>query len=116
MPSVLIVGYDPHSIPDSDAEALLKQLDQEMARFEGLGISATAALVTADESTEPALVAQLADRPWDVVVIGAGVRTPEPALVQFERIVNLVRRYAPQAAVAFNTGPDTSVEAAQRWI
>lgn len=33
-----------------------------------------------------------------------------------EVVINLVRRYAPDAAIAFNSSPDTTYEAAARWI
>ena len=37
--------------------------------------------------------------------------------VQFsEQVVNLVRRHAPGAAIAFNTSGGDSVEAAERWL
>ncbi|MEV7424052.1 MULTISPECIES: hypothetical protein [unclassified Streptomyces] len=102
-------------MPGIDADALLKGLDLQMAQFEKLGIDTATALITPDESSEPPLVAQLTDRPWDVVLVGGGVRRPEN-LVQFERVLNLTHRYAPQAAVAFNTGIDDCVEAARRWL
>jgi hypothetical protein len=48
-------------------------------------------------------------------VIG-GIRKPEPLLPLFEQAVNLVRRHAPKAAIAFNTSGGDSVEAARRWL
>ncbi|MEV6976395.1 hypothetical protein [Kitasatospora sp. NPDC093806] len=116
MTSVLVVGYDPHAIPGVDADALGAALDQELVRFGALGIDAAAALVVAGESAEPTLVAALARRPWDVVVVGGGIRKTEALLPLFEQIVNLVRRHAPRAAVAFNTDIGDTVEAAQRWL
>ncbi|MEW1722733.1 hypothetical protein [Streptomyces sp. NPDC093109] len=116
MSSVLIVDHDPHTVTGIDADVLLKALDLEMARFEGLGIDTAAALITTDDATEPALVTQLTDRPWDVVLIGAGIRRPEQSLIQFERVLNLARRYAPQAAIAFDTSTGDGVEAARRWL
>jgi hypothetical protein len=56
----------------------------------------------------------LSRREWDVVVIGGGIRKPEPLLPLFEQAVNLVRRHAPRAAIAFNTSGGDSVEAARR--
>jgi hypothetical protein len=38
------------------------------------------------------------------------------ALGFFEVVVNLVRRHAPQAAIAFDSTPDDLVDAAQRWL
>src|SRR5215813_3750500 len=50
------------------------------------------------------------------VVIGGGIRKPEPMLEFFETVINLVRRHAPSAAIAFNTNPETTLEAARRWL
>ncbi|GHF08057.1 MULTISPECIES: hypothetical protein [Streptomyces] len=116
MSSVLVVGYDPQAIPGVDGEALRAALDKELARFAEHGIDAAMALVVFDGSAESALVASLAERPWDVVVVGGGIRKAEPLLPLFERVVNLIRRHAPQAAIAFNTSGGDSVEAAQRWL
>ncbi|WP_411122821.1 hypothetical protein [Streptomyces sp. x-19] len=48
--------------------------------------------------------------------VGGGIRKTEQLLPLFEQIVNLIRRHAPQAAIAFNTGGGDSFEAAQRWL
>ncbi len=44
------------------------------------------------------------------------MRKPEPLLTFFEQVVNLVRRHAPEGAIAFNTSGGDSVEAAKRWL
>ncbi|WP_030236444.1 hypothetical protein [Streptomyces sp. NRRL S-350] len=116
MATVLILGFDPHTIPGMDGDGLRAVLDAELARFAEHGIDAAMTLVAPDDTAEPAIVAALAGRGWDVVVIGGGIRKPEPALPFFELVVNLVRRHAPQAAIAFNTSGADSVEAAQRWL
>jgi hypothetical protein len=38
------------------------------------------------------------------------------SLSAVEQIVNLVRRHAPDAAIAFNSNPATTYEAAAHWI
>jgi hypothetical protein len=116
MSSVLVVGYDPRAIPGVDGEALYAALDAELARFGEHGIDAAMTLIVFDESAEPALISSLSERPWDVVVIGGGIRKAEQLLPLFEQVVNLVRRHAPQAALAFNTSGGDSVEAAQRRL
>ncbi|MFF0030443.1 hypothetical protein ACFYS7_20015 [Streptomyces avermitilis] len=116
MSSVLVVGYDPQSIPGIDAQALRASLDQELARFGEHGIDAAMTLVAFDGSAESTVVAALAERPWDVVVVGAGIRKTEQLLPLFEQLVNLIRRHAPQAAIAFNTNGGDSVEAAKRRL
>jgi hypothetical protein len=50
------------------------------------------------------------------VVIGAGVRLPAPRLAIFEAVVNAVHKAAPGAAIAFNTRPEDSSDAAARWL
>ncbi|MFJ8159819.1 hypothetical protein ACIRBY_02690 [Streptomyces sp. NPDC096136] len=116
MATALVIGYDPTAIPGVDATALRASLDAELARFGEHGIDAAMALVVFDGSAESILVAPLTERPWDVVVVGGGIRKTEQLLPLFEQIVNLVRLHAPQAAVAFNTGGGDSVEAARRWL
>jgi hypothetical protein len=116
MTSVLVLGIDPYAVPGMDADLIHGVLTGELERFGSHGIDAAMTLVRLDESAEPAIVSALADRPWDVVVIGGGIRKPEPLLEMFEQVVNLVRRHAPGAAVAFNTSGADSVEAARRWL
>ncbi|MFG2638258.1 hypothetical protein ACGFX8_31325 [Streptomyces sp. NPDC048362] len=116
MASVLVVGYDPQAIPGVDGTALRAALDAELGRFGDHGIDAAMALVVFDESAEATLVAALTERPWDVVVVGGGIRKAEQLLPLFEQTVNLIRRHAPQAAIAFNTSGGDSVEAATRWL
>ncbi|MET7750134.1 hypothetical protein [Micromonospora sp. NPDC005367] len=116
MPAALVVGYDPQAIPGIDADALRAALDAELARFAAHGIDAAMTLIVFDESAESTLIASLTSRPWDVVVVGGGIRKAEQLLPLFEQVVNLIRRHAPQAAIAFNTSGGDSVEAAQRWL
>ncbi len=47
---------------------------------------------------------------------GAGIRTADDQLELFEQVINLVRRHAPGAAIAFNATPSDTYEAAARWI
>lgn len=116
MPCALVLGYDPQAIPGVDAEALRAALDGELARFAEHGIDAAMTLVVFGEAAEAALVASLSGRPWDVVVVGGGIRKAEQLLPLFERIVNLICRHAPQAAIAFNSHGGDSVEAALRRL
>jgi hypothetical protein len=89
-----------------------------MARFAEAGVGAESCLFGLDGSDdiEAVVTAALDRRPWEVVVIGGGVRTNEERLELFERIINLVRRHAPGAAIAFNRKPDRTYEAAARWL
>ncbi|MFJ2402291.1 hypothetical protein ACIOUE_13425 [Streptomyces xanthochromogenes] len=116
MSSTLVLGIDPHSVPGMDGDGVRAVLDRELARFAEHGIEASMTLITLDETGETTVVAALTERAWDVVVIGGGIRKPEPLLVFFELVVNLVRLHAPGAAIAFNTSGGDSVEAARRRL
>jgi hypothetical protein len=104
------------AIPGVDAEGLRGALDKELARFGEHGIEAAMRLVVFGESAGPALVAALAERAWDVVVVGAGIRRTEQLLPLFEQVVNLIHRHAPQAAIAFSTSGADSVGTARRLL
>ncbi|OLT23204.1 hypothetical protein BJF79_01965 [Actinomadura sp. CNU-125] len=116
MPSVLVIGVDPHSVPGMDGDLVLSLLDKDLERLHGEGIEAVSALVRIDEPPEAAVVTPLSEQEWDVVVIGGGIRKPEPLLALFEQVVNLTRRYAPGAAIAFNASIDDTYEAARRRL
>ncbi|MFD7608656.1 hypothetical protein ACFXMT_29520 [Streptomyces mirabilis] len=116
MPCVLVLGIDPRAVPGMDGDSIRAALDQELTRFGEHAIDASMTLIGLDESAESTIVAALSEHDWDVVVIGGGIRKPEPLLPLFEKVVNLVRRHAPQAAIAFNTSGGDSVEAAKRWL
>ncbi|MFI2238363.1 hypothetical protein [Streptomyces chrestomyceticus] len=116
MPSVLILGFDPHAVPGMDGDAMRAVLDKELARFGEHAIDASMALISPDASAESMVIAALSRQDWDVVVIGGGIRKPEPLATFFEQVVNLVRLHAPGASIAFNTSGGDSVEAAKRWL
>ena len=89
-----------------------------MARFADAGVAVETCLFGLDGSDDiDAVVAEALDsRPWEVVVVGGGVRKAEDQLGLFECIVNLVRRHAPDAAIAFNSTPGDTFDAAERWL
>jgi hypothetical protein len=49
-------------------------------------------------------------------VIGGGVRIPPKNLLLLEVLINAVHKAAPGAAIAFNTRPEDSADAAARWL
>jgi hypothetical protein len=73
-------------------------------------------LIRPDETAGPATEHLLASKSYDCVVIGAGVRLPPRGLALFETVINAIRKAAPGAAIAFNTRPDDSADAAARWL
>jgi hypothetical protein len=58
----------------------------------------------------------LKETTYDIIVVGAGLRTRPPMAEQFERLMNVLHQGAPQARLAFNSQPDDSDKAASRWV
>jgi hypothetical protein len=69
-----------------------------------------------DETAGPDVERRLKAQTYDCVVIGAGIRLPPHSLSMFEAVINAVHRAAPDAAIAFNTRPEDSADAAARWL
>lgn len=122
--SVLIIGEDPSLInfssPDApkgmSAEKIMDGLNGSKARLIAAGHS-TAILLTRDADTVEAQVSgALRDTAYDVIVVGAGLRLLPPMAEQFERLMNVLHRDAPQAKLAFNSEPGDSDKAAERWL
>lgn len=112
---VLVIGLDPYRVPGPwDPEPVARGIEAGRARFveHGVGGLCLVALDGSDDVVD-VVTAALSARPWECVVVGGGVRQELPL---FEQVVNLVRRYAPGAAVAFSTSPEDTFEAAARWI
>ena len=82
------------------------------------GFHAEACLVGLDGSDdiEARVTVALQARSWDCVIVGGGIREPEEQLEVFESIINLIRRRAPQAAIAFNHTPHDLADAAVRAL
>jgi hypothetical protein len=116
MTPVLVIGFDPAAIPGADAEAINEAVARGQARFETLGIEADLCTVALDDTAEGKIVYALTSKDYACVVIGGGIRKPEPLLEFFENVVNLIRQHAPSAAIAFNTSPEDSADAAARWL
>jgi precorrin-6B methylase 2 len=85
------------------------------ARFVEHGLAGEFCLFGLDGSDdiEQVVVDALRDGPFECVVIGGGVRGAPELL---ELVVNLVRRHAPDAAIAFNATPEETFDAAARWV
>ena len=73
-------------------------------------------MIMPDETAGPTIQKQLSRAHYDCVVIGGGLRMPPKSLALFERVVNVVHKSAPHAAIAFNTKPEDTAEAAARQL
>jgi len=118
-PRVLVIGIDPRAVAHLgiDADAVIAALAREQARFDAAGIPADVCSVGLDQARAiDQIVEQLTAQEYTCVVIGGGIRKPEAMLEFFESVINLVRKHAPRAAIAFNTNPENSLDAARRWL
>jgi hypothetical protein len=118
-PRVLVIGLDPYRVPGPwDPTPVGDAIAAGMARFAEVGVGAESCLVGLDGSDdiEAVVTAALGRRRWEVVVVGGGIRKSEDQLDLFERLVNLVHRHAPDAAIAFNSTPGDVADAAARWL
>jgi len=84
-------------VPSSQAESCLFGLD-------------------GSDDVEAVVTTALSAQPWQCVVIGGGVRNVEDQPQLLERVVNLVRVHAASAAIAFNSTPAETFDAATRWV
>ena len=122
--TVLFIGQQPETVDFSDpalppgfnAEKIHAGIAAGMQHMAERGWRADLCLVTPDASASAALERQLAGAAYDCVVIGGGIRIPPRSLLLFEQLVNTVHRCAPNAALAFNTTPQDTADAAARHL
>jgi hypothetical protein len=87
-----------------------------LKQFTDRGWESDVGFIRPDETAGPTVERQLRSASYDCVVIGGGVRLPPRHLALFEVVINAIRKAAPGAAIAFNTRPDDSADAAARWV
>lgn len=121
MTTVLYLGLEPRlvdftSFPDLTEEKLAAQLREQVAQLCAAGLDTTFVGVDRGETAAAVTAAALAARPYDVVLIGAGLRTVPALLTLFEALINVVHQLAPRAHVCFNTSPRDSEAAIRRWV
>ena len=124
--TVLIVGLEPELIdfsspdfaafPGLTAAKVRASLEADAARLQGLGYDSQLCLTDFGATAEAVLLDCLRRQPYDCVLIGAGVRTVAKNLLLFEKLINVIHAHAPQAKICFNTKPDDTAAAVQRWI
>src|SRR5215813_14049717 len=76
--NVLVIGVDPRTIPGIDADAVEALLAVGQARFEAQGIAADICHILIDETAERVITEYLNKKPYACVVVGGGIRKPEP--------------------------------------
>jgi hypothetical protein len=123
--SVLMIGIDPvlidFSSPDFapqnlSAERVLSALVADTERLRGLGYEADLCLTDFGETAERVVEDKLKTKPYDCVLIGAGIRVIPSSFLLFEKLMNVIHANAPQAKLCFNTKPSDTAEAVMRWV
>ena len=124
MTRILLLGLDPDTVDYSDpalppgmtAEKVRAGIAVALKQFTDRGWESDVGFIRPDETAGPTVERLLRSTNYDCVVIGCGVRLPPCNLALFEVVINAVRKAAPAAAIAFNTRPDDSADAAARWL
>jgi hypothetical protein len=118
-PQVLVIGLDPYRMSGGfDPEPVARAIALGMDKLVEHGIGAQSCLFGLDgrDNPEALILTALRAQTWKCVIVGVGLRKAEDELELFERIINLVRKHAPGAAIAFNATVPEFYEAASRWI
>jgi hypothetical protein len=124
MARILLLGLEPETVDFSDpalppgmtVEKVRAGIAVALKQFTDRGWESDVALIRPDETAGPTVERQLRSTNYDCVVVGGGVRLPPRNLQLFEVVINTIRQAAPGAAIAFNTRPDDSADAAARWV
>jgi hypothetical protein len=123
MTRILLLGLDPETVDFSDpalppgmtVEKVRAGIAVAVKQFTDRGWESDVGFIRPDE-TGPTVERQLRSTNYDCVVVGAGLRLPARNLALFEVVINAIRKAAPGAAIAFNTRPDDSADAAARGL
>jgi len=124
MTRVLLLGLDPETVDFSDpalppgmtVEKVRAGVAVAVKQFTDRGWESDVCYILPDETAGPAVERRLLSTNYDCVVIGGGVRLPPRHLALFEVVIHAIRTAAPSAAIAFNTRPDDSADAAARGL
>jgi len=113
-------GKPPKVFPNGlTHEKLMAMLKEQNEALKQAGVDP--AMLNLDQEASPdaietLVVDALTQTQYDIVSIGAGVRTLPDHFLLFEHLVNIVHEHAPQARFAFDTGPGDKVESMCRQL
>jgi hypothetical protein len=118
-PRVLVIGLDPYRVPGPwNPEPVAEAIEAGLAEFAEHGVGVQTCLIGVDGSDDVEAVVRsaLASQPWECVTVGGGLRHSDDQAELLELVINLIRRHAPTAAIAFNSTPGSTYQAAARWL
>jgi hypothetical protein len=124
MVRVLVIGYAPDAVdftdpaipPDLTETLVAEGISRDAQSMRDRGWDAVHLPIRADGSLRHDISDCLARDTFDCIVIGAGVRMTTKQIAEFEQVIDAVRQGAPQTPIAFNASPDSSGDAAARWL
>ncbi|MEV0623193.1 hypothetical protein AB0I81_58450 [Nonomuraea sp. NPDC050404] len=122
MSKILTIGIDPATVdftdyPGQNAATLTARIEQSNATLRAEGLDTVILLVGPDpDAAESTLREQLSRARFDLVMIGAGIRTSTEHTMLFERLVNVLITELPGVRLCFNTSPDTTIDAIRRLL
>ena len=124
MTRILFVGQKPETVdfsdpslpPGFDADKINAGIAVAVKKIAERGWQGDTCMITPDAAGQAMLEQQLQCASYDCVVIGGGLRLPPKGLPLFETVVNIVHKSAPGAAIAFNTKPEDTADAAARQL
>jgi hypothetical protein len=117
---VLLIGLDPNQVDFSrsrefSAEKVRAAGGAAQSTLSGLGYEVHSCLIDSEEAGEAAVHKILAEHRFDCIMVGAGIRVLPDNFRMFENLINLLHQGAPAAKICFNTNPNDTAEAVQRW-
>ena len=124
MTRILFVGQKPETVDFSDpslpagfdAGKINAGIAVALSKITDRGWQGDTCMITPDAAGFAMLQDALSHAVYDCVVIGGGLRIPPKSLLLFETVVNIIHRAAPGAAIAFNTRPEDTADAAARQL
>jgi hypothetical protein len=124
MTHILFVGQKPETVdfsdpslpPGFDADKINAGIAIAVDKITERGWQGDTCMITPDGAGKAMLERQLKGAAYDCVVVGGGLRLPLKGLALFETVVNIVHKAAPGAAIAFNTKPEDTADAAARQL
>jgi hypothetical protein len=124
MTHILFIGQKPETVDFSDpslpagfnAEKINAGIAVAIAKIEERGWKGDTCMITPDTAGLAQVKDALQRAAYDCVVIGGGLRIPPKSLALFEKVVNIIHSHAPKAAIAFNTRPEDTADAAARQV
>lgn len=113
MARVFIIGYDPDTIDFTDPgppaglnpEKLWEGTAESLRLIEDHGWQADPCLVPPNETAVAQVEAELLAATYDCIVIGGGVRMAQKSVPVFEKILDAIRRVAPEVQSLSTPGP-----------